>query len=31
VIRKRNANFFALQDGRFSEVAVYMSGDNALR
>lgn len=31
VYRKHNANFFRLQDGRFSEVFVYMSGDNALR
>lgn len=31
VIRKCNANFFALREGRFSEVSVYMSGDNALR
>lgn len=31
VIRKCNANFFALREGRFSDVAVYMSGDNALR
>ncbi len=32
VIRKRNANFFEMGDeGLFSEVFVYMSGDNALR
>lgn len=31
VSRKHNANFFVLRDGLFSEVAVYMSGDNSLR
>jgi uncharacterized protein (TIGR02246 family) len=31
VLRKCNANFFELRDGRFRAVAVYMSGDNALR
>lgn len=29
--RKRNANFFYLQEAHFSVVHVYMSGDNALR
>jgi ketosteroid isomerase-like protein len=32
VFRKNNCNFFRMgPDGRFVEVAVYMSGDNALR
>jgi ketosteroid isomerase-like protein len=32
VFRKNNCNFFRMgSDGRFKEVAVYMSGDNALR
>ena len=31
VYRKRNANFFFLQENKFSVVHVYMSGDNALR
>lgn len=31
VFRKHNANFFHLRDGKFAQVQVYMSGDNALR
>lgn len=27
---KKNCNFFRVQDGRFTEVFVYMSGDNSL-
>jgi ketosteroid isomerase-like protein len=28
---KNNCNFFALRDGRFESVQVYMSGDNSLQ
>lgn len=28
--KKNNCNFFRLRDGRFDDVRVYMSGDNAL-
>lgn len=30
-LQKNNCNFFRVQDGRFIEVFVYMSGDNALK
>lgn len=30
VLHKNNCNFFALRDGLFSEVFVYMSADNSL-
>ena len=30
LMSKSNCNFFSVRDGRFDEVAVYMSGDNSL-
>jgi len=30
-LHKNNCNFFALRDGLFAQVFVYMSGDNSLR
>lgn len=30
-LHKNNCNFFTLRDGLFSQVYVYMSGDNSLR
>lgn len=30
VVRKSNCNFFHLRDGRFTEINVYMAGENTL-